>query len=328
MTQSGSVALRHRLAGIAAPLADILLVVLVFPASVLLKFVRRYGLDRLPWCRGVLVRVGLVPVRRHYYEPFVSSGELRYPLSDERALPGLAWNVAEQLEFLESLRYGHELANLAESTSDPFAFRFGNGAFESGDAEFLYQLIRLKKPRRVYEIGSGHSTLIARKAVRKNAEEDGVECKHLCIEPFEAPWLEAAGITTLRSRVEEVSRSLFAELEEGDLLFIDSSHIIRPQGDVLTEYLEILPTLRPGVIVHIHDIFSPRDYLEEWVLKKQWLWNEQYLLEAFLTQNSQWKIVAALNLLHHRHFDRLRQICPYLTPDREPGSFYIQRTAP
>jgi predicted O-methyltransferase YrrM len=327
-TTSRSIALRHRLAVVVAPIVDILLVALVLPASVILKFVRRYGLDRLHWCRAVLTRVGVVPVRRHYYEPFTSAGELHRPLSQERELPGLAWNVSEQLEFLESLRFSHELVGLAEPVNDPFEFRFGNGSFESGDAEFLYQLIRLKKPKRVYEIGSGNSTLIARKAIRKNVEETGFHCKHLCIEPFEAPWLEAAGVATLRKRVEDVDRSLFAELEENDLLFIDSSHIIRPQGDVLTEYLEILPTLRPGVIVHVHDIFSPRDYLEEWVVKKQWMWNEQYLLEAFLTQNPHWKIVAALNLLRHRHFDRLREVCQYLTSDREPGSFYIQRVMP
>lgn len=306
-------------------MVDILLVILVLPASILLKFVRRYGLDRLPRCGALLTRVGIVPVRRHYYEPLFDRHELRYPLSRERVLPGLSWNIPEQLQLLESLRYGEELADLVDRSSAPHEFRLGNGAFESGDAEFLYQLIRLKKPQRLFEIGSGHSTLIARRAVKRNTEETGVACKHLCIEPFEAPWLEAAGVTTLRKRVEDVDRSLFSELDADDLLFIDSSHVIRPQGDVLTEYLEILPLLRPGVVVHIHDIFTPRDYLEDWVLKKQWLWNEQYLLEAFLTQNPEWKIIGALNMLRHRHFEQLRQVCPYLTPDREPGSFYIQR---
>jgi hypothetical protein len=322
---SKSVWLRHRLAGMVAPLADTLLVALVLPAAVILRFVRRYGLERLSWCGAVLSWVGVVPVRRHYYEPFISRRELRHPLNQERELPGLNWDIPEQLKFLQLLRYAHELTDIADHAGNPFEFHFRNGSFESGDAEFLYQLIRLKKPKRVFEIGSGNSTLIARKAIRANTEETGVPCRHLCIEPFEAPWLEAAGVTTLRKRLEEVDRSLFLELEEDDLLFIDSSHVIRPQGDVVTEYLEILPILRAGVMVHIHDIFSPRDYLEDWVLKTRLLWNEQYLLEAFLTQNSEWRIVGALNMLRHRHFDELRRVCPYLTPDREPGSFYIQR---
>jgi hypothetical protein len=147
----------------------------------------------------------------------------------------------------------------------------------------------------------------------------------LCIEPFEAPWLESTGVRVLRQRVEEIDPTLFAELEENDMLFIDSSHIIRPQGDVVTEYLEILPSLPRGIIVHVHDILTPRDYLREWVVDRMVLWNEQYLLEAFLSGNDSWKIVGALNLLKHRHFAQLQRACPYLTPEREPGSFYIQR---
>ena len=118
---------------------------------------------------------------------------------------------------------------------------------------------------------------------------------------------------------------MFQELDAGDILFIDSSHMIRPQGDVVFEYLEILPTLKDGVIVHIHDIFSPRDYPADWVIDRVWFWNEQYLLEAFLTLNSDWKIIGALNYLRHNHYDKLKEKCPFLTQDREPGSFYIQR---
>jgi hypothetical protein len=125
--------------------------------------------------------------------------------------------------------------------------------------------------------------------------------------------------------VEEVDSGIFSDLGKNDMLFIDSSHVIRPQGDVVTEYLEILPILRSGVIVHVHDIFSPRDYPKEWIVDSMLLWNEQYLLEAFLTNNDRWSIMAALNLLKHREFDAIKRVCPYLTKDREPGSFYIQR---
>jgi hypothetical protein len=88
-----------------------------------------------------------------------------------------------------------------------------------------------------------------------------------------------------------------------------------------------LPTLNPGVIVHIHDIFSPRHYPHSWVVEEIKLWNEQYLLEAFLTLNSKWKIIGALNYLLHNHFELLSEKCPRHTKDREPGSFYILREA-
>ena len=123
------------------------------------------------------------------------------------------------------------------------------------------------------------------------------------------------------------STGSFSSHEANDILFIDSSHMIRPQGDVLFEFLEILPVLKPGVLVHIHDIFSPRDYPKEWVVDKHCMWNEQYLLEAFLSFNSQFRILGAVNFLKHNHGKALESKCPNSAklPDDEPGSFWIIR---
>jgi hypothetical protein len=139
------------------------------------------------------------------------------------------------------------------------------------------------------------------------------------------PWLERSGVRVIRERVETVDQALFRSLEAGDLLFIDSSHVIRPQGDVLCEFLEILPQLRPGVAVHVHDVFTPRDYPRSWVVDKVRLWDEQYLLEALLSGSRDWKVLGAVNCLKHDHFTALQAACPFLTRDREPGSFYIER---
>ena len=140
------------------------------------------------------------------------------------------------------------------------------------------------------------------------------------------PWLEKTEVTVIRKKVEDIDISFFSELGDGDILFIDSSHIIRPEGDVLFEYLQLLPTLKKGVIVHIHDIFSPRNYKDSWLRDDVLFWNEQYLLEAFLTHNTSWKVIASLNNLHHNHYEFLKKVCPFLTHDREPGSFYLQKT--
>lgn len=133
-------------------------------------------------------------------------------------------------------------------------------------------------------------------AVDKNINEFGIAVQHICIEPFEQPWLESMqGITVLRDRVEELDWDWSTELSAGDLLFVDSSHIIRPQGDVLIEYLQIFPKLSSGVYVHVHDIFTPKDYLESWIIDDVRFWNEQYLLEALLSNTSRYEVVAALN---------------------------------
>ena len=104
--------------------------------------------------------------------------------------------------------------------------------------------------------------------------------------------------------------------------------MIRPQGDVLFEYLELLPTLNSGVIIHIHDIFTPKDYLDEW-LEASFFWNEQYLLEAFLTNNKNFRIIGATNYLMHKYYDYFSAKCPILKKQkkegikREPGSFWM-----
>jgi hypothetical protein len=310
------------------PLADIVLMLLVYPAAWLLETVRKVGIYRLPLCKDALLRVGVFPIRNHYYEPQFDFRDSGTDFSRDRNLPGIDWNTAGQLKLLESFKFADELADLPRSKQDALSFHFGNGAFESGDAEYWYQIVRAIKPKRIFEVGSGNSTLMARKAIARNRDEDpGYACEHVCIEPYEMPWLEKTGVSVIRKRVEDMDLSYFSQLGENDILFIDSSHIIRPQGDVLFEYLELLPSLNKGVIVHVHDIFSPKNYLKEWLTENVRFWNEQYLLEAFLSHNSSWKIIGALNHLCHAHFDDLKRVAPYLSPGREPGSFYLQKIA-
>ena len=305
-------------------LIDATMLPLTLLSALVLRFVRRIGLGRLKMCRAALWKVGVIPIRDHYYEPFFDKKKLLQPLSQNRRLPGIDWNVKEQVDRLDYFQYGSELATLTSTAGNDTEFHFNNEFFDSGDAEYWYSIVRRSKPRRIIEVGSGHSTKLARLAIAKNKEENpSYRCEHICIEPFEAKWLETIGVTVIREKVENVDREFFKSLDKNDILFIDSSHIIRPQGDVIFEYLELLPLLHPGVIVHIHDIFSPKDYCAEWVFGDVRLWNEQYLLEAFLTSNHQWKVIGSLNFLKHQFYEKLKQACPHLTPDREPNSFYM-----
>lgn len=305
-------------------LIDILILPFVIPSAFILKFVRRVGLQRLNFSRKILVKIGVIPIINHYYDPFFSKKDLQKPLNEERSLIGIDWNINEQLNILNSFSFADEFTEIPNDYKDDLSFHFDNGSFCSGDAEFWYNMIRLKQPKRIIEIGSGHSTKMAQKAILKNKELNSIyDCEHICIEPYEMPWLEKLNIKVIREKVENIELNFFKSLQEGDILFIDSSHIIKPQGDVLFEYFEILPILNKGVIVHIHDIFSPRNYLKEWVLDTHRLWNEQYLLEAFLNSNKNWRIIGAVNYLKHNYFSQLTSKCPKLDKSREPGSFYI-----
>lgn len=308
------------------PYVDACLVPFVYIAGILLRKIRTKGVQKFPFCKQTLLNLGIFPIRNHYYEPLFDMRGLKRSFTDERELPGIDWNINEQLETLKNFSHANELLAFETHKNDRLRFYFDNGTFEQGDAECWYQLIRYKKPKRIFEVGSGNSTLMATEAIKKNSEDDtSYTCKHICIEPYERPWLEK-NVQVLRNKVEDIELDFFSELEENDILFIDSSHVIRPEGDVLYECLEILPRLRIGVIVHFHDIFTPRNYPDNWLKEEIRLWNEQYLLEAFLSHNTDWKIIAALNFLHHHHYDILKQKCPFLTQKHEPGSLYIQRT--
>jgi predicted O-methyltransferase YrrM len=314
---------------ICLPLIDLAFVPIAAIASLAMRMIRRGGIGRLPMTTRMLRRVGVFPILDHYYEPLFNPAHLRKPLSEDRDLIGIDWNVAEQLDLLRKFRFNDELIRFPVNPQAGHGYYYRNGAFESGDAEFLYNMVRLFKPRRIFEIGSGQSTLLAISAVAANLGEDAnYQCEHLCIEPYEASWLDRLDVTVVRKPVELIDASLFRQLEKDDILFIDSSHMIRPQGDVLFEYFEILPILKSGVLIHIHDIFTPKDYLEEWILSDIRFWNEQYLLEAFLSYNSEFTIIGALNFLKHHYPEELTDVCPILRAQlelREPASFWLRR---
>jgi len=312
------------------PLLDWLLAPAVICSALLMKAIRRVGVYRMTLSRAIFFRLGVFPIRDHYYEPMFNPAHLRRPLDEDRLLPGIDFNVQEQLFLLRRFAWADELSRIPKDAGGAKQYYYHNDNFGPGDAEYLYCLIRLIKPRQIIEIGSGFSTLMARNAIAANLSEDrSYDCRHVCIEPYEMGWLETLdGVEVVRDVVQKVDRSLFLGLGKDDILFIDSSHVIRPQGDVVCEYLEILPSLRSGVWVHIHDIFTPKDYPSVWVKDQVRIWNEQYLVEAFLTSNADFKIMAALNYLKHHHAQAMATRLPVLAAeiDRcEPASLWIAR---
>lgn len=277
----------------------------------------------------IFMKLGLLPILDQYYQPLINPKKhLKKSLRENRNLPGIDLNIAEQLELINQFDYNDELVNYSLNKINDLQFYYNNNSYMSGDAEYLYNFIRHFKPRKIIEIGSGYSTLITNHALVKNLEENPDNLiSHICIEPFEQEWLSKLNIDLIREKVEDLDLNIFNTLNENDILFIDSSHIIRPQGDILYEYLEILPILNKGVIVHIHDIFTPKDYLDKWILEDHLLWNEQYLLEAFLTSNKNFKILAALNYLSHDYREQFTSKAPIfkIQNNREPGAFWMQK---
>lgn len=316
------------LATVVIPAADVLFLPLTLAAALWLKLIRRVGVYRMKASRALFNHVGVFPIRDHYYEPAFNPRHLRSDLSRERRLPGLDLDVTAQLALLDRFTYADELDRLPRQPAPPGQFYYDNPNFPPGDSEYLYSIVRRYKPARILEIGSGFSTLMMLNAVAANGAEDpGYNCRIRCVEPYEMPWLEKLpGVEVVRQRVEDVDAALVRELKANDILFVDSSHVIRPQGDVLRELLEFLPTLRPGVLVQIHDIFTPRDYPAGWVVDEVRLWNEQYLVEAFLSCNSRFSVVGALNFLSRNHPERLARCFPVFREKAgrcDPGSLWL-----
>jgi hypothetical protein len=141
------------------------------------------------------------------------------------------------------------------------------------------------------EVGCGHSSLLSADVNRNYL---GLGTEITCIEPYPPDFLQEPlpGISRLISeRVEEVGFEPFLALEKGDILFIDSSHVSKTGSDVNFLYLEVIPRLAKGVLIHIHDIFIPQEYPSDWVLGEERSWNEQYLLRAMLMYSNGFRVL-------------------------------------
>lgn len=233
--------------------------------------------------RRYLLWRGVFPIRRHFYDPQFHPDDLPSSFTKKRDLPGISFNTSEQLQLLSSFRWQEELEQFHQPNipllENGTTFNLDNTAFGPGDVDFYYQTIRRLKPKRIIEIGSGNSTIVALAAVEANVREDSsYSCDLTAVEPF--PWFFHPSLNLLPNKVEDVPDSVFETLQDGDILFIDSSHMLRPGGDIVHEFLRLLPLINAGVYIHVHDIFTPYDYPERWVKSWHFFWNEQYVLEA------------------------------------------------
>jgi len=278
-------------------------------------------------------KLGFHITSNHYYEPIPDTTELKDDLWQKQSeLIGVDINEEYQIYSLSlySSKSKEEYESFPRNkTSVPHQYYVNNGAFESVDGEILYCMIRYFKPKIFFEIGSGYSTYLSAQAVLKNQEDNGHQCELIAFEPYPNETLKIGfpGLSKLiTTKVQNVPLVEFSKLNENDILFIDSSHVLKIGNDVQYEYLEVLPRLNKGVIVHIHDIFFPAEYRKQWVLKDYKFWTEQYLLQAFLAFNNSFEVLWAGSYMHLNHSDKLEATFnSYKRNERWPGSFWIKK---
>lgn len=314
---------------------------------------RRYGQDQS--YRGEMARA-LAPILRdlagaddhhdlwqehgfhllehHFYRPIPDTRELPQKLWDEVSeCAGIDFRGDAQLALMRDLfpQYMPECDFPTEPSDDPREFHLGSGAFEAVDAEVLHGFVRHFRPNRIIEVGSGYSTLVTARACQLNAQ-DGHRTRVTAIEPYPSEVLRNGlpGLDQLLvSKCQDVPLELFEELEDGDILFIDSTHVVQTGGDVNYVFFSILPRLKNGVLVHFHDIHLPGEYPSIYALEKHWFWAEQYLLQAFLMHNRDYEVLWAGNYMRVNHEDELAVCFPsYARGTTIPASLWLKKGMP
>jgi len=213
-----------------------------------------------------------------------------------------------------------------EETSKGRRFHYKQKYFKFGDALILYSMLRHFEPRSVLEVGSGFSSALM---LDVRALFLGGCTKLTFIEPYPdrlEPLLTGEDRATVRlvyEPVQRVSVDTFGALESGDILFVDSSHVSKVGSDLNFLFFEVLPVLKPGVIVHFHDIFWPFEYPRQWILDGR-AWNEAYLLRAFLQYNTEFEILF-FNSFAARRFRPFFEARMPIFLQNPGGSFWMRK---
>ncbi len=278
---------------------------------------------------------GALPLPVHFESPVPDLDDLdaRDVWSRRSDVPGVDLRLEAQLALLARLgaRFGHE-CRWPHRSDDPAAFHLENPSFSFGCAAAAHALLRDLRPRRVVEVGSGLSSRVLAAALRRNAAEGAAPADYTVVDPYPAPGLASLpGLTRVRAvRAEDCPRAVFDALEADDVLFVDSSHVVRIGGDVNRLLLDVIPALAPGVVVHVHDVPLPFEYPRVYYRSPtaRVLWTESYLLQAFLAWNAEFEVLLGLALLMTEHLPAFQAAFPAhadTPPEAVSGSFWFRR---
>jgi predicted O-methyltransferase YrrM len=259
-------------------------------------------------------------VTRNFYSPIPDWEELPADVFDRRGrLSGIEFDVDAQLAFLKTLEpFLAEFRPPPESVWDRQTYGPVEGAV-------LHAIVRRRRPRRIIELGSGVSSLIMAAAARRNAGE-GSPVSYTAYDPYARDFIRAGvdGLELVSRSAGDVPAADFEALQDGDILFVDTTHTVKLGSEVNHVILDALPSLAPGVLVHVHDVFLPYEYPREF-FEQKCFWAEQYLLQAFLAQNPNWEIVLPLYALVR---DRPGEVAALVSGSQNgpaPGAFWIRR---
>jgi Methyltransferase domain len=235
----------------------------------------------------------------HFYSPVVDPVEADRCISrleanqTPLALDGIKIDREQMIEEWNNLLPFLNEIPFSQFETSGFRYAFENVSYSWGDGSILYAMLRSLQPRRFIEVGSGWSSVCALDTAERYLEN---ECEFTFVDPYSQLLGSLIGEVTTNVRiiempVQQVPLTTFEILEAGDILFIDSTHVLRTGSDVCFELFEILPRLASGVLVHFHDMFWPFEYPRQWAVNENRSWNELYAVRAFLTNNRDWRFI-------------------------------------
>ncbi len=250
--------------------------------------------------RKILQEKGVTLTRSDFYSevPTVAEIESSFAKASKLKLNKVFPSQPFLLEFLNKLDHYSSEFKAPLSPQDATSYSWANGAFSFSDAMAYYCMIRLRKPNTIIEIGSGASTLVARQAMTMNGFGT-----ILSVEPYPLHFLKTIeGVELITERAQDLNSSFFNDhLSDGDILFIDSTHTVKHDSDVLHIYLRVLPELACNLTIHAHDIYLPETLPLGMLREHQIYWNEQYLLYAYMLNNPRVRTLfgSRYHMLHH-----------------------------
>ena len=264
----------------------------------------------------------------HFYSPVPDLVEINADAArlfgDRSSLEGVDLRVEEQLANFRALARLSREAPIPASPTSSTRYGTDNLNYGVGDASMLQSMLRRLRPRRYLEVGSGWSTALA---LDTSVNFLDGSMSVTAIEPYPALLMsclrDGDPVEVLAQRVQEVPLSRFRELEANDVLFIDSSHVLKTASDVHFLFTRVLPVLSPGVYVHIHDMFWPFEYLRHWIEEGR-AWNECYLVHAFLLFNDAFEIELFNHYLGQCHREVIETELPAML-ENTGGALWIRR---
>jgi len=264
----------------------------------------------------------------HFYSPLPDLDDVRARedeiFGDRESVPGIDLRVDDQLRIVDEIAKFSDPIEFPAVRGETYRFAYENGFFDYGDAAILTGMLGRFASKRVIEVGSGFSSalLLDYSDHERALDLTFIEPYPITLRNILRP-TDSTSCTVVEAPVQSVPVEVFLQLEAGDLLFIDSSHVSRIGSDVNYLFLEVLPHLAPGVLIHIHDILYPFEYPPEWVFEGR-AWNEAYLLRAFLAFNYAFEIRLYSAYLWEHHRERVAAALPLWR--RNPGGgIYLQR---